>query len=248
MRLLSLLEDERKSGAIWYVLFRQSPDPDEGIQVLRENLGKFARIQGIKRLASRAGDVEVALRFYLLRSDPCWTSACIELYGPHCRKRAYRKEGPWTPRKWRHAVLASRSGDAAVLGQRLYRWLSRPLRRHWQRGAGRPPCPTSRSPVGNGLYARALEPCGREAMSRRENPTSLRQEHAPIGRSPPERCAGGDDEGRSEPTVRRSAPLQRPPLPPPIRRRFPADLRFQLKMSRQRTDTNAASSGATPQR
>jgi ferredoxin len=25
MRLLSLLEDERKSGAIWYVLFRQSP-------------------------------------------------------------------------------------------------------------------------------------------------------------------------------------------------------------------------------
>jgi hypothetical protein len=25
MRLLSLLEDERKSGTIWYVLFRQSP-------------------------------------------------------------------------------------------------------------------------------------------------------------------------------------------------------------------------------
>jgi hypothetical protein len=25
MRLLSLLEDERKSGAIWFVLFRQSP-------------------------------------------------------------------------------------------------------------------------------------------------------------------------------------------------------------------------------
>jgi hypothetical protein len=26
MRLLSLLEDERKSGAIWYLLFRQSPN------------------------------------------------------------------------------------------------------------------------------------------------------------------------------------------------------------------------------
>jgi len=25
MRLLSRLEDERKSGAIWYVIFRQSP-------------------------------------------------------------------------------------------------------------------------------------------------------------------------------------------------------------------------------
>jgi len=29
MRLLSRLDEERKSGAIWTVIFRQSPEPDD---------------------------------------------------------------------------------------------------------------------------------------------------------------------------------------------------------------------------
>jgi hypothetical protein len=35
MRLLSLLEDERKSGAIWYVLFRQSPYSSDPLRAPR---------------------------------------------------------------------------------------------------------------------------------------------------------------------------------------------------------------------
>jgi hypothetical protein len=36
MRLLSLLEDERKPGAIWYVLFRQSPKQTQWVLYQKE--------------------------------------------------------------------------------------------------------------------------------------------------------------------------------------------------------------------
>lgn len=70
-------------------------DPDKGVEVLRENLGKLARIREIKRLQPREGDLDVALQFYLLRPDPDCDTDCIELYGSDESKQAYRKQGPF---------------------------------------------------------------------------------------------------------------------------------------------------------
>ncbi len=87
-------------------------DPDKGMEVLRENLAKYARIQELKRLGSGSEGLDVELLFFLLRAEPDCADGCVELMAPDGSRQFYRKDGPMSLK----AIQAKKPGLGDVLG------------------------------------------------------------------------------------------------------------------------------------
>jgi hypothetical protein len=66
-------------------------DPDRGMQVLQDNLKKFARMQEIKRLASRGEPPAIAITVSQLRPLPDCERDCVLLPDEQGREISYRK-------------------------------------------------------------------------------------------------------------------------------------------------------------
>jgi len=71
-------------------------DPDRGIQVLQDNLKKFARMREIKRLESRGGPPLVTVTVSQLRPMPGCKRDCVQLLDEQDKEISYQKAGDYT--------------------------------------------------------------------------------------------------------------------------------------------------------
>ena len=70
-------------------------DPDRGIQVLQDNLKKFARMREIKRLESRGEPPAIAITVSQLRPTPDCKHDCIQLPDEQGKELSYQKVGDY---------------------------------------------------------------------------------------------------------------------------------------------------------